>query len=193
MEKIKLIHPFLYRAHDIKALLKGCNKINTFCNRLERQSLEFPNRYNPDDYKGDGLEFLAEALIKLSPADNRIGIGNYEPILEGDTGVDGIGKGIDLRPAAVQVKYRQSNWQLTANADHLSNFVMTAQNKYGVPVESKKHLLIITTAKGLHHFTDNEMFGNKVRCIGYDELKELLDNNLLFWEELREIVKAKKS
>lgn len=186
---IKLIHPFKNRCHDINSLLKGCYKISTFCNRLEKQSTLFPNRYDPDKYKGDGLEFLAEALIKLSPVDNRIGIGEYQPILEGDTGVDGIGKGIDGRPAAVQVKYRRSDWILTADKDHLSNFPNAAYMKYGVPVDSDRHLLIITTAQDLHYYTRAEMFQNKVRCIGYESLRrDFLDNNFLFWDKLREIL-----
>ena len=83
----KLIHPFLFNCHDIDSLLKSVKKISTFCTNLEKQSILFPNRYDPDKYKGDGLELFAEALIKLSPIDNRIGIANYIPVIDGDTGV----------------------------------------------------------------------------------------------------------
>ena len=192
MEKIKLIHPFVHRCHNMDDLLKGCKKVSTFCTRLEKQSQLFPNRYDPNDYKGDGLEFLVEALLKLNPTDNRIAIGSYEPVLSGDTGVDGLGKGIDGRPAAVQVKYRQSDWILTANGDHLSNFPNAAYMKYGVPIDSKKHLLIITTGKELHHYTRDEMFQGKVRCIGYETLRDLLDNNILFWDALKDLAKNNK-
>jgi hypothetical protein len=185
--KIELIHRFKNRCHNLKDLLEDCQKISTFCNKLEKQSVLYPNRYSPEKYKGDGLEFLVEALLKLSPIDNRIGIGNYEPVLENDTGVDGIGIGIDGNPATVQVKYRKSNYILTSNGDHLSNFVVASQNRYGVSVESNKNMLIITTGKGLHHYTEEDMFLNKVRCIGYEDLRDLLDNNFLFWENFRKI------
>lgn len=188
--QIKLEHQFITRAHDLKGLVDNCYKLSTFCNRLEKQALLFPNRYDPDKYKGDGFELLIEALIKLSPIDNRIGIGDYKPIQSDDTGVDGIGIGIDGKIATVQVKYRGNSQQrLTANKDHLSNFVMTSLMKHKVNSDSKTNMLIITTADGLHHFTDNEMFLNQVRCIGYKQLRELLDNNKLFWDNFRKLLK----
>jgi len=184
--EIQLIHPFKNICHNLTDLLKNTNKISTFCSKLENQSILFPNRYEPEQYKGDGLEFLVEALIKLSPIDNRIGIGNYIPVLKDDTGVDGYGIGIDNKPATVQVKYRSNNQvELSANEDHLSNFPNASFMKYNVEVQSNNNMLIITTAKGLHYFTKNEMFLNKVRCIGYEQLRDLLDNNLLFWNTLR--------
>lgn len=187
---IELNHKFINRAHDLNSLLTDCNKLSTFCTRLEKQSLLFPDRYNPDIYKGDGFELFCEALIKLSPIDNRIGISNYFCINETtDTGVDGYGIGIDNKIITVQFKYKSNNISvLTANNDHLSNFVMTSLMKYKVDVETKTNMLIITTADGLHHFTDNEMFLNKVRCIGYKQLRELVDNNLNFWNQFRQLL-----
>jgi hypothetical protein len=189
----KLIHPFLYNSHDLDGLLKGTHKLATYCGRLEKQSILFPNRYEPQKYLGDGFEFFGEALIKLSPVDNRIGIGSFSPILEGDTGVDGVGIGIDGNPATVQFKYRSDNTQvLTANEDHLSNFVMSSLIRYGVNPKTNTNMLIITTAEGLHYFTNNEMFQKQVRCIGYNQLRELVDNNILFWNSFRELIKNSK-
>ena len=187
--EIKLNHIFITRAHDLHGLLVNCNKLSTFCTRLEKQSLLYPNRYNADKYKGDGFELFVEALIKLSPVDNRIGISNYEPGDENnDKGIDGYGIGIDGKIATVQVKYRSNNTQLlTTNNDHLSNFVMSSLFE-GVDKDTKTNMLIITTADGLHHYTDNEMFLNKVRCIGYQQLRELVDNNILFWDNFRKLI-----
>lgn len=185
----KLTHPFLYQCHNIDSLLKNVYKISTYCNRLEKQSILFPDRYDPDKYKGDGFELFVEALIKLSPVDNRIAIAKYVPVTSDDTGVDGIGIGIDGKPATVQVKYRSNNTQmLTANQDHLSNFVVASVLKHNVDSATKTNMLIITTADGLHYFTDNEMFLNRVRCIGYQQLRELVDNNILFWDAFRTLV-----
>lgn len=187
--EIKLEHVFINRAHDLKGLLEDCYKLSTFCNRLEKQSVLFPNRYDPDKYKGDGFELFVEALIKLHPVDNRIGISNYKPGDENnDKGIDGYGLGIDGKVATVQVKYRSNATQkLTANADHLSNFVMSSIFE-GVDKDSNKNMLIVTTAEGLHHYTDNEMFRNKVRCIGYKQLRELVDNNINFWNSFRNLL-----
>lgn len=202
--EIKLVHPFLFNCHKIQKgnnvvdgideILEGTKKLSTFNKRLVSQSLLYPNRYDSDKYRGDGFELFAEALIKLSPIDNRIGIGKYEPVIDGDTGVDGFGIGIDLKSATVQVKYRSDNSQLlTANKDHLSNFVTASLLRYGVDPSSKTNMLIITTAEGLHYFTDGEMFQNQVRCLGYNQLRDLVDNNLLFWETFRSLVLISKN
>ncbi|MFW6311260.1 MAG: hypothetical protein ACOC1K_03390 [Nanoarchaeota archaeon] len=192
--EIILKHSFLHRCHNLDELLDNTNKLSTFINKLEKQSQKFPNRYDPDKYKGDGFELFVEALIKLSPVDNRIGIANYNPIKENeDIGVDGIGIGVDGNPATVQIKYRNNNRiRLSTNLDHLSNFTSASIMKYGVNPNTKNNLLIITTAEGLHHFTDKEMFLGKVRCLGYNQLRELVDNNILFWNAFRELIEKSK-
>ena len=185
-----LTHYFLHQSYDIQALLKNTNKLSTFCTKLEKQSTQNPNACDPEKYKGNGLELLVEYLLKSSPVDNRLGISQYQPVQEGDIGVDGFGIGTNGNPATVQVKYRtNTNTSLTANKDHLSNFVVASQNTYEVPVKDTNNMLVITTAKGLHHFTDNEMFGNKVRCIGYEQLRSLVDNNIPFWDGFRNHIK----
>jgi len=193
--EIKLEHPFLFQCHDINELLHDVKKLSTFCTNLENQSIRFPNRYESKKYKGDGFELFVEAFIKLSPIDNRIAIGNYKPIIDGDTGVDGVGVGIDEKIATVQVKYRSNNETLlTANdkESNLSNFVTASLLRYGVDQNSKTNMLIITTAAGLHYFTDGEMYQGKVRCLGYENLRSIVDNNLLFWNAFRNLVKENK-
>lgn len=189
----KLVHPFLHQCHNIDELMKGVKKLSTFCTRLEKQSKLFPNRYEPFKYVGDGFELFAEALIKLSPTDNRIAIGNYQPVTNGDTGVDGFGIGVDGNPATVQVKYRSNSMtRLTANQDHLSNFVTASLLRYGVDVKSRTNMLIITTAAGLHYFTNSEMFQKQVRCLGHDQLRQMVDNNILFWNYFRNLIEESK-
>jgi hypothetical protein len=108
---------------------------------------------------------------------------------------------------------------LTANEDKLSNMFSSAQTKYGISsinseietlrnnvtlIGEKKVLkrikeleksnkvkrhYVITTASGLHNFTDSEMYKNQVICIGYEHLRSLLDENLSFWNLCREISK----
>lgn len=185
---IELTHRFKLTAHDLAGLLDGCNKLSTFCSRLEKQAALYPDRYDPEKYKGDGFELFAEALIKLAPYDNRIGIGNYRVVEGLDVGVDGTGIGANGKPATVQVKYRgYGKSLLTANNDHLSNFVNASFIHEGVDVNDTMNMLVITTAEGLHFFTDQEMFDGKVRCLGREQLRELVDNNQLFWDRFREL------
>lgn len=184
----ELTHRFKLTAHDLAGLLENCNKLSTFCTRLEKQAALHPDRYDPDKYKGDGFELFTEALIKLAPYDNRIGIGEYNVVEGQDTGVDGSGIGANGKPATVQVKYRSNGQQvLTTNQDHLSNFVMSSVLHEGVDANDTMNMLIVTTAEGLHYFTDAEMFGGKVRCLGREQLRELVDNNQLFWDRFREL------
>lgn len=192
----QLTHRFLLQCHDLQGLLDGCHKLATFCSRLEKQSVLFPDRYDPDKYKGDGLELFTEALIKLSPVDNRIGIGDYKVVEERDIGVDGYGVGADNKPATVQVKYRgYGKSTLTANDDHLSNFVQASLRSsrfggYGVDPETETNMLVVTTAQGLNFFTDHEEYGGQVRCLHREHLRELVDNNHLFWNKFRELCKV---
>jgi len=185
---MELNHIFRKRAHNLMALVAGCQKLSTYLNRLERQSVLFPDRYDPNDYAGDGFHLFVEALIKLSPVDNRIAISDFQVVEGLDTGVDGFGIGINGKPATVQCKFRgDKRWLLTANNDHLSNFLAASQNKYGVDINDKANMLIVTSGEGLHFFTEAEMLYGKVRCIGYKELRELVDNNIPFWNKFREL------
>jgi hypothetical protein len=184
---IKLEHKFVKRCHDLKELLEGCVKLSTFCNRLEKQAFKFPDRYNPDKYKGDGFEMLVEMLIKSNECNGQVGIASYHPVQKNDNGVDGVGVAMDGQPCAVQVKYRgDANILLTAEKDHLNSFV-TEAGVYGLNLRDhdKRHFLIVTTAKGLHSYTDADKFHGKVRCLGHDELRQLIDNNTHFWDSLR--------
>ena len=186
-------HNFKTKSHDLNDLFVNTNKFSRFMRNLERQALIDPLRYDPQKYLGDGFEFFVEVFLSLHPADNRVGIYNYIPIQENDNGVDGIGVNILNQPCVAQIKYR-SNTQtlLTANTDHLSNLFsdgMLTHNVVSDNVNTKNYRhFVFTTAEGLHFYTDTEMFKGKVRCFGYKDFKVLLDNNMVFWDKVREIV-----
>jgi len=221
LTKSDLKHHFLTTSHDIKGLFDKTNKLSSFMYKLEKQAQLDPDRYNSNDYVGDGFEFLMEIFIKTHAFDNRIGITNYEPVKSNeDVGIDGIGVNINGEKCVIQHKYRSNNQSfLTANRDHLSNMFSAADTTYGIDsIISEKATLnkmfeaklisksnfgkrlkileksaprhyVFTTAKNLHHFTDNEMYKNQVVCIGYDDLKVMLQDNLSFWNLCRKLVK----
>lgn len=196
---MKISHGFGLRSHDIVGLFDKTNKVSTFMNKLEKQSTKDPLRYDPNKYKGDGFEFLVEIFLKSHAYDNRIGITNYEPVQSDDNGVDGVGINLTSEKCVVQVKYRSNSKSvLTANEDKLSNMISDGMFKHGVSADPNKLKLIsekkaapihyvITTANGLHHYTDNENFKGYVHCIGFDQLRSMLDNNLSFWNLCRQI------
>jgi len=196
---IQLTHPFIHRCIDKDDLLYNVSKFNTFANRLEKQSKKAASRgMNKDksgkqkvdeksvnEYKGWGFELFSEALIKMFAFDKRIGIKNYTIGEEDeDVGVDGHGVGINGKPATVQIKYRQANYILTTNNDHLTNFTYNSMRKF--KVENEDNMLIITSGKGLHWHTSQNMIGSKVKCINREKIRILVDDNMLFWNELRE-------
>lgn len=171
---------------DIHSLLDGCYKINTFCSRLEYQALINRNNYDPDKFKGDGLECLVEFLLKYMGNHTAINIQDYYVIDGLDTGVDGKGiSTINKRAMTVQVKYRQANHILTANNDHLTNFALASIIKYGVRDSDVDNMLIITTAGDIHHFTEDEMLYGRVKTINRNGLRELVDNKQGFWDEFK--------
>ena len=189
-----LNHTFKTKSHNLNDLFKNVNRFSTFMRNLEKQSLIDPIRYETQNYLGDGFEFFIELFLHLHPCDNRVGVYNYKPNQENDNGVDGIGVNIKNEKCVIQVKYRANTQTLlTANTDHLSNMFsdgMLAHNVVADTVnkDNFRHF-IFTTADGLHFYTDNEMFKNKVKCFGYNDFRSLLDNNIIFWDKVREIVK----
>lgn len=187
---IELTHSFLLTCHDLTGLLEGVTKLSTFCSRLVRQSELYPDRYDPLKYRGDGFELFTEALIKLSSADNRIGIFDYQNSPADTPGVDGFGKGSNGKPATVQCKFvNRNDTLLTATGEsNLSTFVNQSLLFFDVDVKDTHNMLVVTTASGLHHYTDSVMFGKKVRCLGYEQLRELVDNNVAFWDQFRVLV-----
>jgi hypothetical protein len=53
--------------------------------------------------------------------------------------------------------------------------------------ENIRHF-IFTTAKGMTNYTDEQMFKSKVKCFGYDDFKRFINDNMMFWNEVRSIV-----
>lgn len=193
--KIDLYHPFKDKCPDLKALFDvdndagHVNTVNSFCKSVQKLAEKNKELYDEDKFKGDALEFLAEFLIKLNGGDNRIGILDYKPatLLDlADTGVDGYGIGANGNPATVQVKNRTGDYILTANIDHLANFMVSSQNDFQVRMEDDKNMLIITTGLKVDNRTMDKMLKNKVRVLNREDLRTMLDNYPEFWLSFRE-------
>lgn len=193
-----LTHTFKTKSHNLGDLFNKTNKFSLFLNKLDKQSDIDVLRYPKNKYLGDGLEFFVELFLYLHPVDNRIGIYNYQPNQKNDNGVDGTGINILCEKSVAQIKYRSnSNKLLTATDDKLSNLFSDGMLSHNVisDNDNPKNIrhFVFTTAKGLNHYTDNEMFKNKVKCFGYDEFRQFLDNNLIFWKKANEIIEILNS
>ncbi|MFA7218898.1 MAG: DEAD/DEAH box helicase family protein [Synergistaceae bacterium] len=197
MNTIKLTHPFINKCPDIDELFFNKDgevvcTINAFCGKIKTLSAKYSDRMDENKFKGDALELFTEFMIRTAPEDNRIGIYNYKPITDAeddDVGVDGFGAGEDGNPATVQVKYRAGNYVLTANADHLSNFLTASWNDFAVPINSKTNMLIVTTGQKVDERTRQKMLKDKVRVLNRDSLRRMYDNRPEWWKRFYESVK----
>ena len=182
-----LTHPFMLRSHDLNGLFNNVKTLSQFMKRLEKQSKMFPDRYSVEKYLGDGWELFCEALIKTHQYDNRIGISQYNIVSKNDNGVDGYGINIFGETCAVQPKYRSNtSGLLTSKKDSLDSFITEALLEKNIRPSKQFRHYVFTTAKGLHYYTDHEKYRGTVKCYGYDEIRSLVDNNLHFWNFIRE-------
>ena len=189
---ITLTHEFLSACYDLKDLTNS-STLAEFVKKLEKQAKSDTARHDPMKYLGDGFELFVEALIKLSPVDNRVGITNYQNAPYDEAGVDGFGLGLNGRPAAVQVKFKSDHESLlTETRDNIAGFGMVAHSSsYNVLREdSATNLLVITYGEGLHPKTKEHFFRDGVRVLGRSELRQLVDNNTMFWKHFADLVAA---
>jgi hypothetical protein len=159
---------------------------------IEAQAMIDPIRYEPDKYKGDAFEFFVELFLMLHPCDNRVGVYNYHPTQENDNGVDGIGVNIRAEKCVVQIKYRTNTQYYLTSQDGLSNVFTDGMMTHNVVADMSdnnnyRHF-VFTTAKGLNFYTEEEMYKTKLKCFGYDDFRSMLNNNVVFWNTVREIV-----
>lgn len=192
-------HSFQYTSHNLQELFEGTTRFSGrggWKSKMEAQSLFDENKYPRLNYVGDAFEFFVELMFEvLGPIREWGGIHEYEPQQENDNGVDATCKNWDGELSVVQIKYkRDSGRLLSSNQDHLGNLLVQSQLQYRItPHDPNKKettkYFVITTGKSLHHYTDNEFFLNHVKCIGWDDLCNMLDKNKGFWEKAREIVK----
>ena len=195
MRKIVLNHSFVNRCPNIDEFFKVENgtgvicTMNAFCNRVKKLAQKYSLSIDENEFKGAALELFVEYMIKTGAEDNRIGIYDYEPVLEDDFGVDGVGIGENGNPATVQVKFRRGDWVLTANEDHLSNFMTSSVFDYHVHIEDDKNMLIVTTGLKVDEFTLESMLKEKVRVLNRDDLRNMYDNKYEWWLRFYESVK----
>lgn len=156
-------------------------------NRLNKMASEqVGNGYGwtADEFKGDGFEALVEVLINSMSTDKRIGIRNYLPNTERDMGIDGRGitNEINSRPVTVQVKYRSDVRSELTTQDGISNFIANTTLDDDL---KNAHMVFFTTAKGINRSVLTEMYFDKPKVFGFNDIKKLIDNNPAFWDTFR--------
>jgi hypothetical protein len=167
-------------------LFKGVGTISTLSNRINKLSKDFENHNYPDEdkMKGDLFEIFTEAFFKILSADNRIAVYNYQPALASDDyGVDGFGIGNDNKPLTVQSKFRSDVTKELLEKD-IKQFAFQSIVNYDVDKNTSTNMIVFTNAKGLHWVTESRVFAGRIRCIGYEQIKSIINGNTVFWKEV---------
>lgn len=181
--EIKLEHHFKNTCYDIDKLLNGVTNLNTFLNRLDKQSQQNPAMWDPKKYKGDGFECLVEAIIKLNPTNTRINITNYHPSPVDEMGIDGSGETFDGKPHEVQAKMSMDPTKyITEQYDNIGMFPGMAGTKH---MGKEFQMTLFTTAKDLHPVL--EQFNGKVRPLGRKDIEKLV-NTPTFWKHFYDLM-----
>jgi hypothetical protein len=156
-------------------------KISTWMNKVDKlasnHSYETTGEFDRDKFVGDAFEHLVEAMITWGRSDKAINCINVEPAEHDAPGVDLIGVGHDTTSVhTIQCKYRSNTMtDLTEGRDHIAMFPSSSLLKYNAT-----YMTIWTTAKDLHRILDEEWDG-KVKTIGFKQIRNLVDNNVAFW------------
>ena len=169
-------------------------KDTTTLSKLSRNIIKISKDFDKLAYKdtnkvkGDLFEIFAECFFKILSADNRIGVYDYKPAPPNDDyGVDGIGQGMDEKPLTVQVKFRSNEMTELVESD-IKQFGMQSIVEFGVDKDTKTNMIVFTNAKGLHWITQTKVFSGRVRCLGYEQISHLVDNNSVFWKLVNDLV-----
>ena len=137
---------------------------------------------------GHLFEIFCELFFKIEGPNPVVGVYNYNPAQEDDCGVDATGIGMNGMPLTVQCKFR-SNTETELMECDLHQFAYQSQNRFNVGIDDINNMIVFTSAKGLHCFTEGNVFLNKVRTIGFKEIKNIVDNNPCFWLPLNDYIK----
>ena len=171
-------------------LLKDTTTLSKLSRNIIKISKDFEALAYKDanKVKGDLFEIFAECFFKILSADNRIGVYDYKPAPPiDDYGVDGIGQGMDEKPLTVQVKFRSNEMTELVESD-IKQFGMQSIVEFGVDKDTKTNMIVFTNAKGLHWITQTKVFSGRVRCLGYEQISHLVDNNSVFWKLVNDLV-----
>ena len=172
-------------------LFKDTKTLSQLSSKIIKESKSF-DKYaykDADKFKGDTFEIFAECFFKLLSSDNRIGVYNYQPAPPiDDYGVDGTGIGMDNKPLTVQVKFR-SDATTELKQDDIKQFALQSIVNFGVDKDTTQNMIVFTNARGLHWITEQRVFSGRVKALGYTEISNLVDNNIPFWNNLRDLIK----
>lgn len=171
-------------------LFNGITSIAPLIKRIDDISSEYA-KYNyteeegPNKLKGDLFEIFAEVFFKLIQS-NRIGIYSYTPTIKNAVGVDATGRGIDNKPATIQVKYLRNPTDKVM-IDKVGYFPTVSNTQYGVDMRTTTNMVVFTSGECLHHDV-NRLLGVNIRSIGIELIDSHTVGNPAFWNDLTNLI-----
>ena len=192
---MKIKHHFMEESNTL-GLFKDTKKFVDFKKKLLKLSNFLPKenpkkwgrKVNFEDNKklilGNGFELFCELFVLHMGFHPHIGLANYQPVAaEDDDGIDAFAYNLNNELSAVQCKFvSEPDFEFTANGSNLPNFLVEATIKDIKWTEDTRirRAFLITTAKGLH-YSAIEKWHNRVAVINGNCIKQLVDNNTIFW------------
>jgi hypothetical protein len=170
------------------------NRINRICEATHKDMWSI----YPDDndcpgtgllrYKGDIFEIFIECFLNILGSTPSVGVFHYKPEKkENDLGVDGYGYGSDNKKLTVQIKYRSDAKKRLDQSD-IKQFAFHSYVTYGVDIKSNSNMLLITSCAGMYPMTKTRTFCSKIREINLEQIKNLIDDNHVFWNNLSKLI-----
>jgi len=162
--------------------------LGEYMKAIEKHCEDFDDGDKILTFKGDMLEILAELIFKAFPNDPKIGLVDYEPVpLEDDYGVDGFGVNAAGKKVPVQVKYRSNPTDDVLYAE-VSRTYTSAQIQLRMEIQGENSIYVLTTANKVTTACKT-VFGNMLRVINGETIRQNINNNKSFWELAYEEVK----
>ena len=181
---MELTHKFGYNCKEIDSLISE-NTLDPFLKKLVAiGKKQDPDFYEPLKFMGDGFEWFVEYFFKFFNGDHILTCtANYQPNKDVDRGIDGRGiSTLDGLPNVIQSKFKANFNDQLNNEDNVANIAGCALAE-GIQYNGK-NVIIITSCKGVHRNHAMACF----HCINRDQIKRRVDNNVVFWNNLRTIV-----
>ena len=161
-----------------KDLIHKTVKMSSWSRNLEKLAEEHAKTFDRNKFVGDAFEHLCECIITWGRADKAINCIDVKPAPYDEPGVDLIGVGHDLSSVhTIQCKYRTDILStINETHDNIAMFPSVSLAKYNA-----KYMTLWTTANDLNRVLD-EAWDGKVRTIGFDKMRKLVDDNIAFWK-----------
>lgn len=202
---MKLVHDFAWKYHPaLMDMLDGTSNLDKYLRKLRKFAVSQRSPKTPDGEPdetqlkiiGDGFELFGEAFVKICGRnDPRIAIRDYKLLDITDNGVDA--RGLDSKTGQdvfIQYKCYNPTELLTGGGRaHLDSFVaeslMMIRDEHVDPGTLKQwpRLVVITSAAGIHEYTKEKKYRNRVECYPIDQLKNLTSLPT-FWEDFKSLL-----